>query len=346
MRGRSRIAFVLVMALLGLAPGRPAVQASDPAPPVVIAAGVPRHLGESASDDEIFATLAAAGVTVFLPIFQYQESPEPKSLPRDATFFPPCSADNDPFRAMRAHGIQLLIPAEVLYGGGTPVEQGDAMFRDLLACAGPGGTFGVYSVDEPAHDLTNLAAKEALARLIYERSKAIAPELRVLMVHAPIITETLDGETWRPRTEEEAKSELDAIARVSSWSDIVGFDLYVIPAETAKIAVPGAVATPVDWTVAIQAYMTWLTEHVPGKSTLIVLQAFGFADMLGLPPVAEGRQPDRDELLGMACAAIDFGATNIAWYGQSFLDAEDDVLWSDVLAVSGAIRNNPATVCV
>ena len=66
----------------------------------IIAAGVPKTLAESGDFESIFQTLSDAGMTVFLPTFQYQEVPEAKSLSLDHYFMPPCQPLSDPLSAM------------------------------------------------------------------------------------------------------------------------------------------------------------------------------------------------------------------------------------------------------
>ena len=316
-------------------------------PPEILAAGAPRFLGEEASDDAFFAELASANMTSFLPIFQYQEVPESKSLPREADFYPPCSRDEEPFRSMRLHGVKLVIPGNLLYASTLSPEEGDAYLRQLIECAGEDGIAGIFSVDEPALGNPDLDEREAQVRLLYDRAKAIAPEIPVIMVHAPVVAETLNPDgSWRPISVEEAEMYLQAVDRLSVWADVVGFDLYIIPADTAKISVPGHGIEVVDYSVAIPAYIGWLDRNLPGKATLLVLQGFAYANLLGMEKSIEAvRRPTVAELSGMACAAWESGVDHLGWWGQSLLNETDLVLWSDIKAVSISISTDPVAFC-
>ncbi|MEQ1843026.1 MAG: hypothetical protein ABL994_21700, partial [Verrucomicrobiales bacterium] len=316
-------------------------------PPKILAAGAPRFLGESATDDAFFAELAAANMTSFLPIFQYQEVPESQSLPREADFYPPCSRDDDPFRSMRVPGVKLVIPGNLLYASDLTPEQGDEILRTIIDCAGEDGVAAIFSVDEPALGNPDLDQREAQVRLLYERSKLIAPSVPVVMVHAPVMTEWLNSDgTWSPVTVEQTEAYLAAVSRLSVWSDIVGFDLYIIPAETAKFSAPGHGIDVVDDVVAIPAYLDWLAVNAPGKETLLVLQGFSYTNLLGLDEEIDAtRRPSLHELTRMACAGWLGGVSHLAWWGQSFLRESDGALWNDIKAVSLSISTDPRTLC-
>lgn len=316
-------------------------------PPRIMAAGAPRFLGETATDDAFFAELESANMTSFLPFFEYQEVPEAKSLPREADFYPPCSNDGEPYRSMHAHGVKIVIPGNLLYAGDLTPDQGDAYLRMLIECAGEEGIAGILSVDEPALGNPDLDEREADVRLLYQHAKAIAPGIPVIMIHAPILTETPNPDnSWRPVTIEDAKAYLAAVSRLSVWADIIGFDLYIIPAETAKYSAPGHGVDIVDDTVAIPAYLDWLYANTPGKQTLIVLQGFAYADLFGIDERdAATRSPTSTELTRMACAAWRSGVTYLAWWGQSLLTKNDIALWTDIKSISLAISTDPSTIC-
>jgi len=325
----------------------PAARA-EPAPPppsLVIAAGVPRYIGETATDDELFAGLAEAGFNAFLPVFQYQEVPEPRSLDRENTFAPPCDGESGPYPTMRRHGIRLVLPGQLLYQPGMSRRDSDALLAALADCAGPDGIAAVFSVDEPALGNPDLDAREAEVRLIFERTHVLLPGVPVVMVHAPIVTEVLINGAWQPITEQSVADYLAAVERLSRWADIVGFDLYAIPASTAKITAPGLGVNVVDDEAAIPAYLAWLAEHAAGKQTILVLQGFGYADLVGVEPEASSRAPSAAELDRMACAAWRGGVTSLAWWGQSHLDAEDEALWRDFRSTTAAITTDPTAHC-
>ncbi len=237
----------------------------------ILAAGVPKYLGESATDAELFGQLGDAGVSHFLPFFQYQEVPESRSLDRENDFFPPCSAGDEPFASMAANGVGLVLPGQLLWPAGQDPAIGDEYVRQFIECAGEDGISAMFSVDEPAFHMDDIDAREAEVRLIYERSKALLPDIPVVMVHGPIVNETLDGDVWRPFTAEEAEQYLADVARLSVWADVVGFDLYMIPSETAKISAPGYGVDVLEYQTAFPAYLDWLSTQLPDKQSMLVL---------------------------------------------------------------------------
>ena len=84
-------------------------QSSTPLTPIIVA-GVPKTLAESGDFQSIFQSLSEAGMTVFLPTFQYQEVPEAKSLSFDHHFMPPCQPLSDPLRAMLQARVSMIVP--------------------------------------------------------------------------------------------------------------------------------------------------------------------------------------------------------------------------------------------
>jgi len=346
---RSLISIAIALMLGGSSVDLSAIALADQSetPPTILAAGAPRYLGETASDDAFFAELASANMISFLPIFQYQEVPESQSLPREVDYYPPCSPEEEPFRSMRLHGVKLVIPGNLLYASTLTPEEGDAYLHMLIECAGEGGIAGIFSVDEPALGNPDLDERESQVRLLYERAKAIAPDIPIIMVHAPIVTETLTADgSWRPISAEEASIYLQSVARLSLWADIVGFDLYIIPVDTAKISAPGYGIEIVDYSSAIPAYLDWLQTNLPDKETLIVLQGFAYANLLGMDQSIDAvRRPTLDELSGMACVAWVSGVDHIGWWGQSLLGESDAALWNDIKSVSHSISTHPVTFC-
>lgn len=336
-------ALMVAAAMLGVKAPWEARSETNSGVPLVIAAGVPRQLAETTSDDELFAGLAAAGITGFLPFFQYQEIPEPKSLTREATFYPPCSPDAEPFVSMRRHGVRLVIPGQLLYAGGLTVEQGDAYLREMLACAGEGGVAAILSVDEPAHLLAEQDVERRMAevRLIHERAAALAPGVPVVMVHAPLTALDESTPELRPRSADEIYRYFGLVAEFSAYADIVGFDLYAIPAGLAGYVVPDGGEALFGYEAGIPANLTWLRDAVPGKRYLMTLQAFGYGDLLNQPDHPDGRRPTGDEVAGMACASLNAGAEVIVWWGASMLSDDDPALWRDIEAVSARIANEP-----
>lgn len=313
--------------------------------PEFMAAGVPRYIGESATDSELFGELASAGFGAFLPVFQYQEIPESGSLDRAEDFFPPCTADQGPFPIMREQGIGFVVPGQLLWQPGQPAEIGDDYLRAIVACTGAEHIAAVLSVDEPALHDTDVAATEAVTRTIYERAKAILPDVPVMMIHAPLVTEVYENDTWRPATEDDFATYLADVIRYSTWADVIGFDFYGIPAETAKLGAPEYGLEVVDFATGIPAYLDWLGESMPDKSRAMVLQGFGYADLAGIATDETTRHPVRQELLGMVCLSWFGGAETIVWWGQSHLTEDDAQLWEDIVDVASRVSVNAGEAC-
>lgn len=305
------------------------------------AAGVPRDLGESRDYERIFTELAANGVTVFYPTFQYVEQPEPKSLGFESDFLPPCRPDQPSFAAMRKHKIRLIVLGSALFPADAPLANG-AMLKALIDCAGRENVEGVMSYDEPAHQNVPVAASKRL----YEAVKAVDRTLPVMMVHAPFVMDRGDLQTPEGR-----KSYLRAIAEHSRYADAVGFDVYPIPKDLAQVGSP---ISPdrgiVDHRVAIRDHAAWLARNFAGKRRFMVLQAFSYADqyapsaltaLAGSPLFDIVRPPTAGELGDMARGSVEGGATLVVWWGQSFLTQSGGRVWRDVLATTKQMAAPP-----
>lgn len=318
----------------------------------VTAVGVPKYWGETRDYDHWFGELAAAGVTAFLPYSAYQEAPEPLSLGYEVDFFPPCSYDDPAFQALRTHNIQLLVAGQVLYAEGFPPLDEDPL-RALMACAGEGMISAVLSIDEPGINQSDDSDPTENVRALYERVKAIDPTLPVMMVHAPIpdaVTEA-DG-TSRAITEAEVDEYLRNVSAFSVYADIIGFDLYPIPTESASILAPDLGLTPVGYTEAFPAYLGWLQEAADDRPYFLALQAFSFERQVSAEIAQEIRDagyimrfPTESELQDMACMAVEGGVSEIAWWGQSLLIEEDAAFWESVLAVTQGVTSDADAYC-
>lgn len=306
----------------------------------VAVAGVPKYIGAGRDYDAIFEQLSAAGIRIFFPVFQYQEAPEPKSLGFEADFVPPCRRDGPGFRALRAHGIRLIVPAGLLYAPGEAMPPLDEdPLRRLLACAGRAAVYGVLSFDEP---VLNGLSVDATGQL-YERVKAVDPSLPVLMVHAPLVIEP-----GRQDSDAAREDYLEQVRAQSRNADIVGFSLYPIPSLIAKMGAPGAGDAVVEHAQAVEDYMRWLAEALPDRRRMAVLQSFAYRDQFSpeyLPEVAPpelieaARAPSRAELSEMAQIAVDDGVDLVVWYGSGFTWDAGSNLWKNVLAVSTALED-------
>jgi len=318
----------------------------------IVAAGVPKYWGETRDYDAWFAELSAAGITEFLPFSEYQELPEALYLGYEADFFPPCSYDDASFRALRAHQVKLVVAGEVLYAEGFPPLEDD-LLRALRVCAGEGMISTVLSFDEPGITQIHALDPTRKARMLYERVKAIDPTLSVMMVHAPIpetVTE-LDG-TSRPVQHSDVETYLRDVKDFSVYADIIGFDLYPIPAEFASLIAPNLGLTPVGYRQAFPAYFDWLHGIAEDKPYFLALQAFSYERELSSTMAQEAKDagyelrfPTETELQDMACLAVEGGATKLALWGQSFLLSEDKTFWESVLEVSRQITTDGASYC-
>jgi hypothetical protein len=297
-------------------------------------AGVPKSLGESRDYDKIFAQLKASGISVFFGTFQYQEIPTGESLGFEVDLLPPCQATDKAFVALKAHGIKLLVPGNLLYPPDSELPAlTDDPLRKLLACTGDDGIYGVSNYDEPSHTgITDVQLKR-----LYDRVKLVKPSLPVLMIHAPLFTD-------KPSTE--YKPYLDLVVRQSAFSDVVGFDVYPVPPVIAKIANPDGTASqdPAD---AIGAYMDWIRLKAPTKKHLIVLQGHSIADLYSAAErdkfpqeiLDMVRPPNQKETRDMARKAVDGNASIVVWWGPSFVKNDVTEPWVSIRSTAAEFTN-------
>ncbi len=298
-------------------------------------AGVPKPIGEAADYDTLFATLRASGITAFFPTFQYVEAPAPESVGRELDFIAPCSPDDPSFAAMRRHGIQLIVPSNLLYdpAGPLPPISSDPL-AELMACSGRDGLYGILSFDEPGYS----GVSQDQTATLYERINQIAPDLPVLMVHGPLVIDP--GRHDTPRAQ---RRYLNDVRAHSQHADIVGFSTYPVPPMVARMGAPGSGVEIVDHVTAARGYMTWLREELPEQGRMAVLQAFSYADQYApellvqvAPPelIAIVHPPTVTELEEMALESLAGGAELIVWYGANFAKTADDPGWLGLLEVS------------
>lgn len=320
-------------------PEAPAVQAENPV--IVIAAGVPKYLGEAKDYDQIFGMLAQAGVTAFMPTSQYQEVPEPLALGYEVDFLPPCDPTAPVFEALREHHLKLLLPGELLYPPGQMPPLEDDPLRALMDCAGEAQIMGVLSLDEPIKTGRTLGDVQAL----YERIKQVAPDLPVMMVHAPLVVED------RPLSQEEIDTYLHTVSEYNVYADWVGFDLYPIPVDIMPVLAPGQGTDVIPYTTAFPAYLDWLDQTANDKPYFMVLQAFSYRHLLDEATAQEAEAagyvlplPTEEELRAMACMTVEGGGF-ITWWGQSHLTAADAEFWETVLDVTRQVTTDPLGYC-
>ncbi len=304
-----------------------------------IAAGVPTYVVDGRDYDRAFEQLADAGITVFFPTFQYQEIPDPRSLGYETDFLPPCSSEDPAFVAMRAHNIRLLAPGQLLYPPGQPMpsDENDPLLA-LLECAGYEGVVGVLSIDEPFGAIRDPENPYQDVAALYERVKTVAPELPVLMVHAPVPA-VVGGESITPAL---IDYYLGEVAVFSQYADAVGFDVYPIPSEVADVTTPYQGGAQVDHATTVAEYIQWL--QMLDKPYFMALQAFSY-DRLYADTTAAIRPPTEAELRDMVCITVQEGALAVVWWGQSFLTEDDAPLWESVLRVSSNVVVDYAGYC-
>jgi len=300
------------------------------------AAGAPRDMTEARDYLRLFTGLRADGMDYFFPTFQYQEIPAAKSPGFEGDFAAPCSPDAPVFTALRQTGMRLILPAELLYPAPAPFPPvAEDPLRALLDCAGKGGIYAVTTYDEAPDKGVPLAR----VRAFYQRVKAVAPELPVIMIHAPVL---LDKPQYATRAQRRAY--LESVVEYAAYGDIVGFDVYPVPQSLAKIAPPDGSDTLLPPAETVAAYLDWMARRLPDKSGVIVLQGFGIRDMYApayrdrnfAPALVEqARPPDTAELAGMLAAVRNRGVDLVVWWGQAMLKTADQAPWPDIVHQSG-----------
>lgn len=293
-------------------------------------AGVPVDLGRSRDYGEIFALLAANGIDLFFPTFLHQQLPVARSLGFERDFTPPCRPGDPAFAALRESGVGLIVPASLLYAPDRPLPP---VSRDPLAalidCAGKGVVRGLLSYDEPVHS----GVPEEAAAALHARVRQVAPDLPVMMVHAPMTTDTSPAHHARY---------IEGVRRMSRHADIVGFDIYPVPGRIAKIVRPRSGTEVLEGAEAVAAYAALIRELAPGRRHLAVLQNFAYADQYAAPLresfpaelVAAARGPTAAEMEAMARAARAGGAEIIVWFGGAYTPSTAAPHWRATLEVT------------
>lgn len=286
-----------------------------------IAAGVPKELGEKANFDTIFGELAKSGIDVFMPFSQYQELPEARSLAYESFFYPAHARDKSAIDALKRHKIKILVPAEILYPGGVipPIEKDP--LKVYLNWIGADSVFGIYSFDEPVQN-NRVAACKAL----YERVKAIDPKIRVVMIHAPVSEYIVKSN--------EFSDYFKNVKSVSTYSDMVGFDIYAIPKDLMKVRGPyTGLNTILDYERAIKQHLRWLSENLPDKEHLMILQAYCLRDQghnFLLAKFYGDRRPTKLEIQRMIQITVE-ADSSVGWWGQSLIKEKKSEFWKTIL---------------
>lgn len=147
---------------------------------------------------------------------------------------------------------------------------------------------------------------------------------------------------------------LALLTRASRAADMVGCDIYPIPANQDV----GHSDIGNVWPDCVGGYTDRMRRAAPGKSCAMVLQGFGWRDLA----VLEGREPDPDPRRGrrpffgesrfMAYNALLHGANALVYWGTNFSrhegsgpatagespPADDSRLWRDLLRLARELR--------
>ncbi len=303
-----------------------------------IAAGIPAQEFTSITWSSVFKKLAINNIRIFLPTFQYQEVPEAKSSGQEVAFLSPCESPHPAHAALKDAHVKLLIPLEVWY----PVQDQlpslvDDPLKQFITCVGREHISGVTLYDEAIHVGVPLQKVKEL----YERVKLVDPTLLVLMVHAPVTAENDSMVTERERREY-----FEKVVAYSTYADVVGFDVYGVPALTAKISSPYASGAELSYDRAIEDYMLWLQNRIPNKQHLMVFQAFAFADQYSDEILATlpkelvdtaSVSPSQAEIETMVSLAQKYNIAYVAWWGQSFLK-KNSTVWESILTTTKSLK--------
>lgn len=293
--------------------------------------GVPYDVAVTRDFDAIFAQMQASGQSLIMPMAIYESHPVQLSTGLDAVFFPPPygSADAALYAAMRAHGIKLVVPAELVYpqGNALPAPADDPLLA-LIEAAGADLVAAVYTYDEPVLNGVSTAA----LRAVYQHVKSIAPELSVIQVNAPAEAGGSLG------------SYLADVLSAAQWADQVGFSIYGTGLPGSGFRTPFSGGAVVDQTTALGDYMQWIDIFLPDKGKVGVLQGFGLADLFsdsmlaGMDPalVQAASTPDAAAMAEAARALA--GADTLMWFGPSYLESSLGTAWQDILRISASLE--------
>lgn len=300
-------------------------------------AGAPRPLVKDQNYVDLFALLQANKIAAFLPTFQYQEVPQPRSFGFENDFVAPCSKNDAPFRALRSSKVKLLIPGELIYPDASRLTgpiQADDPLAQLISCVGRDHIYGISNYDEAAFHGRSITDVQRL----FDRVKAVDPSLPVLMVHGPLVMD-------RPQFSSRSKRQkyLQDVILYSQYADIVGFDVYPVPGMIAKLATPLSNGEQVDTDQAVPGYLEWMDGNLPEKRKLMVFQGFSYTDMYEfdflkstVPYALRAiiQPPDSAQIENMLLAAQTHKVEAVIWWGQAALRDTKQAPWPDILRFS------------
>ncbi|MEC9292053.1 MAG: hypothetical protein VX730_06595 [Pseudomonadota bacterium] len=302
-----------------------------------VAAGAPRPLVKEADWNKLFQHLSENSIHTFFPTFQYQEIPKAKSYGYEALFGANCSSEGTAFKSLKAYGIKLILPTEILYPtiGSMNSNVSQDPLQKVISCAGGVENIaGITSYDEAVLHGKTLGEVEHL----YKHVKRIAPEIPVLMVHAPIVLDKPQFQTVKL-----TEAYLDKVKEFSVFSDIVGFDVYPVPALVAQVATPKNKLKSYEGATAVAEYVHWMQENLGDKEHLMVLQGFSYDDLYDeaflkrtVPEKLRAyvNAPTYEELSHMVRVSKEQGVNMIVWWGQGSLKSITQKPWPSILEIS------------
>lgn len=350
-------AFLILLACTAGDPG-PATAPPVPGPPThapvsrsleIALAGAPVELfgpADSPSFGPAFATLAAAGIDTFFPLFLTSEVDGVATTTGHLTHFlsPTALGSGDPLTCRgatdpyaQAEGqIGILFPGFLLMGDPLmPIDEPE--FRALLAAQDedcwsdhPGVVTAFDTYDEPA--LYNAVAgflgepalridNIAIARAIVDEELA----LPTVLIEGP--GPLLFAEAGLTGTDLTTATDIfwGDLEPAANEVDCFGFDVYPVPDH--PLSLPGD-------------YVQQARDLSPATRAISVLQGFGYGQTTG--GVRPGRAPTLEETRFMAFDSVAAGADLILWYGQSALllsEPDQAALWQSILTVSAELHD-------
>ena len=177
---------------------------------------------------------------------------------------------------------------------------------------------------------------------LYDRIKTIDSTIPVLMVHGPLV---LDKPEFA--SQEQRIDYLDKVVTYSEFADVVGFDVYPVTTDVAKVGSPQSQGNIVGYDEAIPGYINWLRENIPGKKHLMVYQGFSYVDMfesdyLNTLISADQRQairaPSGTEIKSMIATAISSDVSLVIFWGQGMLRTLDQEPWPNIVETVRAMK--------
>ncbi len=190
---------------------------------------------------------------------------------------------------------------------------------------------GEYEEGEKEADAIwkSLGKEQPHPELSIGNSAANVEKLRAGMVEGYRYLKSIDADNsvWMNHA---PRNQIATLAAFNKGADIVGCDMYPAPSfghDHSDIA---------DQTLsAVGAYTDRMQLASPNKPVWMVLQAFGWEDILkseGAINHARHRRPEPHELRFMAYDAIVHGARGVLYWGTTLIE-KPSKLWTDILAL-------------